>query len=55
MENRITEIDNHADRHDQRGGGPQRIDAILAEFMAQYQTRFPDARIAVVETPVVAA
>lgn len=55
MESRITEIDNHADRHDQRGGGPQRIDAILADFLAQYQARFPEARIAVVETPVVAA
>lgn len=55
MENRITEIDNHADRHDQRGGGPQRIDAILADFLAQYQARFPEARIAVVQTPAVAA
>jgi hypothetical protein len=36
-----------------RGGEPQQIGAILAEFIAQYRVRFPQARIAVVNTPVV--
>jgi len=55
MENRITNIETQADRRDERGGGPQRIDAILADLFTQYQSRFPEVRIAVVETPVVAA
>ena len=55
MENRITEIENQTDRHDKRGGGPRRIDAILADFMAQYQAGFPESRIAVVVTPAAAA
>jgi hypothetical protein len=34
-------------------GEPHRIGEILAELLAQYQGRFPAARIAVVETPTV--
>jgi hypothetical protein len=55
MENRITNMENQSDRHDERGGGPRSIDLILAELLAQYQDRFPAARIAIVETPAVAA
>ena len=33
---------------------PQPIGAILAELLAQYQARFPEVHIAVVETPAVA-
>jgi hypothetical protein len=33
---------------------PQPIGVILAELLAQYQARFPQVRIAVVETPAVA-
>ena len=38
-----------------RNQGPQPIGEILAELLAQYETRFPEARIVVVETPVAAA
>jgi hypothetical protein len=33
---------------------PQPIGEILSELLAQYQARFPEVRIAVVETPSVA-
>jgi hypothetical protein len=54
MENRITQFESPVGDRDQRSGEPQRIGAILAELLAQYQSRFPEARIAVVETPVAA-
>ena len=47
MENRIPSIGGR------RGGEPQRIGDILAELMARYENRFPAARIAVAQTPVV--
>lgn len=47
MENRISNIENR------RGGEPQRIGEIVAELMAQYERRFPAARIAVVQIPTV--
>ncbi len=53
MNNRITEFENGRNEEDHRGE-PQPIGAILAELLAQYQARFPDVRIAVVETPAVA-
>ena len=31
--------------------GPQPIGEILAELLAQYQIRFPEVRLSVVETP----
>ena len=53
MNNRISQIENEGkEREDQQGSQP--IGAILAELFAQYQTRFPEVRIAVVETPAVA-
>ncbi len=53
MENRISQFEREdRDREDRRG--PQPIGAILAELLAQYQVRFPEVRIAVVETPAVA-
>lgn len=58
MENRISAFyDNlngqreERDRHD----GPHPIGEILAELLAQYEVRFPQVPIAVVETPVAAA
>lgn len=54
MENRITHFENPGVDRDQRSSEPQRIGIILAELLAQYQTRFPEVRIAVVETPVAA-
>jgi hypothetical protein len=45
MENRVSSIENR------RGGEPQRIGEVLAELMAQYERRFPVARIAVMQTP----
>ena len=54
MENRISRIENEGrEREDRRE--PQPIGAILAELLAQYEVRFPEVRIAVVETPVTAA
>ena len=51
MENRISQIVNE-ERKDRQG--PQPIGEILQELLAQYQVRFPEVRIAVVETPAVA-
>jgi hypothetical protein len=47
MDNRVASIE------DRRGGQPQRIGDILAELLAGYESRFPTARFAVVETPAV--
>jgi hypothetical protein len=53
MKNRISQLqDEGREREDRRE--PQPIGAILAELLAQYQTRFPEVRIAVVETPAIA-
>jgi hypothetical protein len=38
-----------------RNEGPQPIGEILAELLAQYDARFPEARIVVAESPVAAA
>ena len=38
---------------DRRGDEPQRIGDILGELLAQYQIRFPAARVAVVQPPAV--
>ena len=48
MENRIREYEK---THDD---GPQPIGTILAELLAQYQIRFPEVRITIVETHVAA-
>ncbi len=53
MENRISQYEDR-DNEGKDRREPQPIGAILAELLAQYQTRFPEVRIAVVETPAVA-
>ena len=50
MENRITKQQDDLRRREE-GRGPMRISEILAEFLARYQARYPQARITVVETP----
>jgi hypothetical protein len=54
MKNRISAWQEDSGQRDQRNDGPQPIGEILAELLAQYQIRFPEARIAVVETPAAA-
>jgi hypothetical protein len=54
MENRISQFENEDREREDRRREPQPIGVILAELLAQYQTRFPEVRIAVVETPAVA-
>ncbi len=53
MNNRISQFENK-DREPEDRREPQPIGAILTELLAQYQTRFPEARIVIVETPAVA-
>ena len=58
MQNRISRFyDKSNERREEQGhhDGPQPIGDILAELLAQYQTRFPEVRIAIVETHVAAA
>ena len=55
MNNRISQIETPVVGHEPRDSEPQRIGEILAELLAQYQARFPEVRIAVVATSVVAA
>ncbi len=53
MNNRITQLQNDVreqERADRRRE-PQPIGVILAELLAQYQTRYPEVHIAVVTTP----
>ena len=50
MENRITKQQDDLRRREE-GRGPKPISEILVELLAQYQIRFPQARITVVETP----
>jgi hypothetical protein len=54
MENRISQFENEEREREDRRRGPRPIGAILAGLLAQYQVRFPQVRIAVVETPAVA-
>ena len=54
MENRISQYEDEDSEREDRRREPQPIGAILAELLAQYQIRFPEVRIAVVETPAVA-
>jgi hypothetical protein len=53
MNNRIARVDNDNRESDERRE-PQPIGAVLAELLTQYQARFPEVRIAVVETPAAA-
>jgi hypothetical protein len=53
MNNRISQLqDEGREREDRRE--PQPIGAILAELLAQYQARFPEVHIAILETSAVA-
>ena len=54
MENRCSQFENGDREREDRHGEPQPIGAILVELLAQYQVRFPEVHIAVVETPAVA-
>lgn len=48
MQNRITDF---SERQDSRHDEPQPVGEILEELLAQYERRFPDIHITVVETP----
>ena len=54
MKNRISTRQEDSERGDRRSDGPQPIGEILAELLAQYQVRFPEVHVAVVETPAAA-
>ncbi len=53
MKNRISQFENQDEEREDRRE-PQPIGAILSELLFQYQVRFPEVHIVVVETPVVA-
>jgi len=53
MNNRISHYEDK-DNEGKDRREPQPIGAILAELFVQYQVRFPEVHIAVVETPAVA-
>lgn len=48
MENRITELENGRVERSQE---PQPIGRVLLELLAQYQARFQQLRVTVVNTP----
>jgi hypothetical protein len=50
MEYRIGVFEEDFDRREDRGSEPQPIGEILAELLAQYQARFPEMQLCVVET-----
>ena len=54
MDNRISQFESRGKEQEDHRGEPQPIGTILAELLAQYQVRFPEVRITVVETPAVA-
>ncbi len=54
MNDRMTLSREVPESLDRRGEGPQPVGEILAELLALYQVRFPEARVVVVETPVAA-
>jgi hypothetical protein len=51
MQNRITDI---IERRDTRSDEPQPVGEILEELLAQYEQRFPDIHITIVETTATA-
>jgi hypothetical protein len=53
MNNRISHVETK-DREFEGRSEPRPIGAVLAELLAQYQARFPEARISIVETPAAA-
>lgn len=48
MQNRITHI---YEEREQKNNGPRPIGEILKELLRQYEARFPNLRITIVETP----
>ncbi len=52
MESRTSVFEEDFDGREDRGGEPQPIGEILAELLAQYQARFPEVQVSVVETAV---
>jgi hypothetical protein len=54
MENRISQYEDKDNEGKDRPREPQPIRVILAELLAQYQTRFPEAKIVVMETTATA-
>jgi hypothetical protein len=48
MNNRISTLDD--DFGERADRDPQPIGEVLAELLAQYQVRYPEARLSVVET-----
>jgi hypothetical protein len=53
MNNRISQLESQ-NRELNECREPQLIGQVLAELLAQYQARFPDVRIAIVETSAAA-
>jgi DNA-binding transcriptional LysR family regulator len=51
----IATFDDEPDRRERQGDGPQPIGEILAELLAQYQRRFPEVNLILVETPAAVA
>lgn len=54
MDGWLTGFDDDFDRHDEGAGEPQATRDILADLLAQYQDRFPELNIRVVEVPAAA-
>ena len=52
MQNRLSDTTERRDRQDDE---PQPVGVILEELLAQYERRFPDIHIAVMETAATAA
>jgi hypothetical protein len=50
MDNRISTLPD--DFHEREGRGPQPIGEVLAELLTQYQVRYPEIHVTVVETAV---
>jgi hypothetical protein len=48
MKNRISTVDD--DFEERANREPQPIGEVLAELLAQYQVRYPEARLSIVET-----
>ncbi len=51
MENRIFPFPSDSERQEERGDDPLPLGEVLTELLAQYQVRFPEVRIEIVETP----
>jgi hypothetical protein len=54
MDGRLTGFEDDFERHDEGAGEPQTIGDVLADLLAQYQARFSEVHITVVELPAAA-